>query len=154
MEGACGLGGDGTGSGDSSVRSHSVLILRPLGSREVLGALKTRKTVAKLWNECASPVLASLRMVPSSWAQWSVDKTWDSLSLDVANSQHKALGHYGFTQLFLCLDLHTGFYMMLLSCGFSCPFGIFPLPCDNGLEKRGTWLSLREGTSKGSHQIS
>lgn len=44
MEGACGLGGDGTGSSVSSVRSHSVLILRSLGSREVLGALKTRKT--------------------------------------------------------------------------------------------------------------
>lgn len=29
--------------------------------------------------------------------------------------------------------------------GFSYPFRIFPLPCDNGLEKRGTWFHLRWG---------
>lgn len=141
MGGASGLGGD---SADWSLspqcQGHSVLIMRSLGAREVLGARKTQKNMADLWSECASPVLALLSMVPSFWGQWSVDEirhgSHSALHPEVANSQHRRLGHYGFVRLFLCLDLHTGFYLVLWVSGFSCPFGISPLPCHNGLEKR------------------
>lgn len=39
--------------------------------------------------------------------------SYSALHPAMINSQHRSLNHYGFAQLFLYLDLHTGFCMVL-----------------------------------------